>query len=589
MDDKTKKIKITQSVFFRVGVLMVSVSAIFLFAIVALYRYSFTYQEAEFTENSEVLTNQICKNIESTLKNVEQRNFNVNDIASRFSDALERSNASISSGQDSALQYIRLTNALEDWYAVSKNVNWVSVVNLNNDVIFNSRAKRLNIDAVTVISILQSNHEAVRSNYGVGVWTHGNGDSLFFLRAIFNPDTMKFCGYFIAEVENEILNPVFDGIQLQKVGNFVLYDYQQIPIYATDLQGKHLNPIRYVDQVIPDSEYVCLKRDIDYRKLSLINYINLMEKNRRFYGMFERTVLLGVIVLIFVCIFFVLILGRTAKNINVVIRQINRVSGGDFSVAEKVEGEDEIGLISEQVQDMSVRIAQLLEQVSENEKIRQSNHYRLLQARYDVLQSQVNPHFLYNVLQSINGIAQIRHDSQISEMVCRLASFFRRNLERSHTFSSLKNELDYIENYLILYQGIYEDRLCIKLEVDTKYEMVPVPTFILQPIVENSLVHGMENKIDLCTIRIYVDKKGDNLRIHVWDDGAGIPEEKLHELQNFQYQREGRPRVGINNVQERIQMLYGMQYGLDIQSEEGIYTEVTVNIPMYQDRETTGG
>ncbi|MDD3253518.1 MAG: histidine kinase [Lachnospiraceae bacterium] len=562
---------------------------IFLIAIVALYRYSFEYQEAEFTENSEVLTDQICKNIESTIKNVEQRNFNVRDIASRFSDALERSNACVPGSQEEALQYIRLTNALEDWYAVSKNVSWASIVNLNDDVIFNSKAKRLNMDSATVISILQNNHEAVRSNYGVGVWTHGNGESLFFLRAIFNPNTMKFCGYFIAEVENQILSPVFEGVQLQKVGDFVLYDYQSMPIYATNPQGKQLNPIRYIGNQKLDSGYVCLQRNIDYRKMSLVNYIDLMEKNRRFYGIFKRTVLLGVGALIFVCAFFVLTLGKTAKNINAVLRQINRISGGDFTSVEKISGGDEIGLISEQVQEMSVRIAQLLEQVGEDEKQRQSSHYRLLQARYDVLQSQVNPHFLYNVLQSINGIAQIHHDYKISEMVCRLANFFRRNLERRQTFSPLEEEMNYIENYLVLYQGIYEDRLQIQLDMDEKYGQIPVPTFILQPIVENSLIHGIENKIELCTIAIAVEAEGEKLKVHIRDNGAGIPAKQLQELRTFQYQRDGKPRVGLNNVQERLQMLYGTEYGLEIQSEEGVYTEVTVNIPMYQEEEAAGG
>ena len=138
-------------------------------------------------------------------------------------------------------------------------------------------------------------------------------------------------------------------------------------------------------------------------------------------------------------------------------------------------------------------------------------------------------------------------------------------------------ELEYSQNYLELYKDIYPDRLNIEWDVDERFLDVGIPTYILQPIVENSLVHGMEPMIGTCTIRIRVREQGGCLVISVWDDGGGIAPEKLKQLMDGM----GESRhIGIRNVQDRIQMLYGKEYGLSIRSEHHEYTEVRLTLPL---------
>ena len=189
----------------------------------------------------------------------------------------------------------------------------------------------------------------------------------------------------------------------------------------------------------------------------------------------------------------------------------------------------------------------------------------------------MNPHFLFNILQSINGIAQINGDKKVSRLICMLSKFFRGNVDRHHTSCPLSEELEYVSNYLELYKNIYPDRLDIRWNVDKSLLSVNVPTYILQPIVENSLVHGMEPSLQPCVIRISVYRAGEDLEVEVWDSGEGIKPDKLRRLNEG---KEKSKRVGIRNVQDRIHILYGESYGLSVDSEYRKFTRVKIRLPM---------
>ena len=189
----------------------------------------------------------------------------------------------------------------------------------------------------------------------------------------------------------------------------------------------------------------------------------------------------------------------------------------------------------------------------------------------------MNPHVLFNILQSINGTAQIEGDMKVSRQICLLAKFFRGNIDRSYTFCTLGEEMDYAENYLKLYMDIYQDRLMVEIHVEESLRYVKIPTYILQSIVENAVVHGMEPSLKPCTVRITVAQKGEKMYIHVWDNGVGIDTEKLLNLQTGRAQSK---RIGLRNVEERIRILYGEGYGLKIDSRQNEFTEVVLTLPV---------
>ena len=150
-------------------------------------------------------------------------------------------------------------------------------------------------------------------------------------------------------------------------------------------------------------------------------------------------------------------------------------------------------------------------------------------------------------------------------------------LDNSGKEWTVADEIDFMTNYLQLYQSIYPDRLSVKYEVDNEILPYRIPSFLLQPIIENSIVHGMEEKIGQCTIRISCTRRNGIIRFSIRDDGMGMDPERLKEVREMLYStRKG--RVGLPNVADRIRLRYGEYASFSIESEFGIGTEVTIEI-----------
>lgn len=571
--------KITNSIYSKIIALLMTVSMLFLISIAAIYQYSKQYFQIEFTNNSTILSNQICKNVESTLKAMEQRNFTSLALSNTLGEPLDKVNRSGGLGLETGFWYTQLNNSLDSCFAGSRQVNWMSITDLNNQTCITRNSKSQPLASEDILALTERYGENVRVNYGSTLWIH-SVDSIYFMRAVFNKNTLKFSGYFVAEVDQAMLDPVFANLDFKKLGNFVLYAKDGLPLYATGQIPAVFASLPDSSELAQDSKYTSVFYDVGYGNLKLVHYVNLEEKNQIFYGVFKLCLWMATAILVIIFFFSVSILGSTARDTRYLLDYLDEIAGGNFLADCPVKTEDEIGVIAGHAQKMAKRIELLLKQSAEAEKLKQQSQYQLLQARYNTLQSQVNPHFLFNILQSINSIAQIRGDTNVSELICRLASFFRSNLNRTYRFCRLQEELDFIDNYLALYQGIYGDRLNVIQTIEEGLEQACIPTYIMQPIIENSLVHGMEKKIEVCTVKIIVSSHSGNLLIQINDDGEGIPAQRLETLLHETGSDKEEKRIGLHNVHERIQLLYGKQYGLTIESQYKKGTDVTICLPL---------
>lgn len=195
----------------------------------------------------------------------------------------------------------------------------------------------------------------------------------------------------------------------------------------------------------------------------------------------------------------------------------------------------------------------------------------LMQARVDALVSQVNPHFLFNTLNTVSSL--IRFDPDTARSVLqKLSTILRRRLKFQVHFSPLKQELEFIDDYLdIEVVRFGRDKLQIRKEIDPEtFEMI-VPSMILQPLVENAIRHGIGPKVEGGTITLRAWRNNGRLAVEVMDDGVGIPEEKRHEVYES--------GIGISNVQERLKVLYGQEFSLKIDSQPGKGTAISFEIP----------
>ena len=213
------------------------------------------------------------------------------------------------------------------------------------------------------------------------------------------------------------------------------------------------------------------------------------------------------------------------------------------------------------------------------------------QAKFSELQSQINPHFLYNTLESIRGQAISDDNIKIADMTEALAKYFRYNISKESDIVTLKQEIDNIRNYIRIQQYRFEDRFEFKVYIDEQdYAMLcKMPKMSLQPIVENCVYHGLESKIAAGLISLRVEKSDKKIRIFVQDNGQGIPYEKLKFLQKqleetdgilIQSELEGHIGIALLNVNHRIKLMYGNEYGLFISSTVDLGTEVMIAIPL---------
>jgi two-component system LytT family sensor kinase len=208
-----------------------------------------------------------------------------------------------------------------------------------------------------------------------------------------------------------------------------------------------------------------------------------------------------------------------------------------------------------------------------NEKKLEEQERLLAEARLAALTSQINPHFLFNTLNSVSAL--IRTDpNQARIMVVRLSKVLRRLLRKHENFNPLREELSFIEDYLAIETMRFGEKLRFEREVaDDTLDML-VPSMLLQPLVENSIKHGLSKKVEGGTIRIRAYRTENRLHLLVEDDGVGIPEEKLATLLDR--------GIGVNNVHERLKVLFGGEYRMWVESQPGKGARIEIEVPELQ-------
>ena len=203
---------------------------------------------------------------------------------------------------------------------------------------------------------------------------------------------------------------------------------------------------------------------------------------------------------------------------------------------------------------------------------------RLNQTELALLHTQINPHFLFNTLDMIRSLADQGKTQKVSGAIAALSAFYRRSLNKGSMLSTLENELQHVNAYLEIQRLRFGDR--VRLEVDVPPDLLKVllPRVALQPIVENALLHGILNGPEKSgTIRITAREFGHDVRVTVWDDGCGMSRQRLNRL--FQ----PGSGVGLSNTNERLRLHFGSGYGLDVESVENQFTQVTIRVPAKED------
>lgn len=212
------------------------------------------------------------------------------------------------------------------------------------------------------------------------------------------------------------------------------------------------------------------------------------------------------------------------------------------------------------------------------------------QIKFSILQHQINPHFLYNTLDSVRGLAYMEGADSAAEMAGALAAFFRYSISNSDDIVMLSKELDNIKRYFIIQKYRFSNRFSLIIEIaedDMQVLSYPIPKLILQPLVENALFHGLEHRAGKGKVTILAKRTIHRLYLYIADDGVGMSDQKVREINTAIYE-ETPPEHGENgrgtgiafyNINKRIRYLYGEEYGLNVESTEGKGTQVEIVLP----------
>lgn len=265
------------------------------------------------------------------------------------------------------------------------------------------------------------------------------------------------------------------------------------------------------------------------------------------------------------------------------VDKMDKIEKGNTGITVADDRLDELGYVFKTFNRMSEEINRLINKVYKESLM-------MKDAEIKALQAQINPHFLCNTLETINWKAKLYGVDDISEMVTALSSIIDANLDRNNEkMIPIRRELDYIDNYNLLIQKRFGKKITFIKSIDDDALDYKIPKLLIQPLIENSIYHGLETKKGGGTVELIISIEEDMLLIIVADDGKGIDDETLKKLkqsleENVENQYESRTKIGIMNVHRRIKLIYGSDFGLKIFSEAGKGTTIILKLPFNEDQ-----
>ena len=367
---------------------------------------------------------------------------------------------------------------------------------------------------------------------------------------------------------------------LDQDGNIVYHPRQQ-QLY-NELQTENISLIMDADTDIVtagsgDEEKIYALSQSEITGWTIVGCMNMSEllRNSRQTRSIYVLVALGLIIVA------LLISSAIARNITLPIQRLRdsmkSVQKGNFDIEDiEVLSDNEIGSLTRSFNVMTHRIQELMEQ-----NVKEQEQKRRIELK--ALQSQINPHFLYNTLDSIIWMAEGKKNEEVVVMTASLARLLRQSISNEEELVTIGQEIEYVRSYLTIQKMRYKDKLEYEIDVDPYITHIPIIRLVLQPIVENAIYHGLKYKESKGLLRVHGYQKGENIVIDIEDDGVGMDEETLkhiYDKHKVNYHSNG---VGVYNVQQRLVFYYGKDYGIIYHSEKRKGTTASVVIPGKQE------
>jgi len=527
-----------------------------------------------------------------------------NDIYERLKDKDEIKNEDESENEDkdnssssSLDKYERITSTINTLkkYTNSRNeILGIYFESMDRKVKFFKDSSRSKESIENLVRFEEMTAKA-RQGHGKVRWyftkNTSKAEQIFLVRIVYDRDTFKEIGLMAIRINRNYFESVYNGLVNKDMKDIAVVSAENEFIVSRNNEFPFMFENDFLKS-IKTREGALFNQKHD----SLVTYVRMKDTEWKIISYIPLNVLykdinnfrLIIICICLVTVFLFTLLNRKLSNdfiipINRLVTGMKEIQKGTH-VDVEMDRDDELGFITKTFNEMSKEINHLITWIYREQITRK-------EAQLKALQSQINPHFLFNTLESINWMAMLKNVPEISETVTALSSLMEASIGRDDKLIPLREEFKYIDHYISILKKRFEDRIQLYVYVENNDILeINIPKLLIQPIIENAVYHGIGNINDVGIIRLNTFIRYGVLIIEVVDNGIGMDNESLNRLNeilaldNDTYFRlrvnEERKSIGLENVNRRIKLFYGEKYGLSINSEKNKFTKVTVSIPI---------
>lgn len=406
-------------------------------------------------------------------------------------------------------------------------------------------------------------------------------------RGLRNKRTRQMEGVFFVDLNYSSIRELCASISLgnkgyiyilDELGNIIYHPQQQL-LYS-GLKVEKIEEVLTASEesfITEDGKLYCVSKSSD-TGWSVVGVAYTSELLKNSAETIRIYIYSAILILIAALILAYILSDEITKPIKKLSRSMHEVEKGNFDyVMLETDGENEISRLSSSFNVMISEIKHLMEQNVEEQRQKRKSELMALQA-------QINPHFLYNTLDSIIWMAEWGKNKEVVLMTSSLAKLLRQSISNQNELVKVEDEVEYTRSYLTIQKMRYKDKLEYEILVEPEIMNFNVAKLILQPLVENAIYHGIKYKEGKGKILVEGFRRDQELILRITDDGIGMQPEQLEKV--FEKRRTDRKRnsVGVLNVHERIRLYYGQEYGLTFESEWGVGTKVEIHIPYEAER-----
>lgn len=394
-------------------------------------------------------------------------------------------------------------------------------------------------------------------------------------------------GVLLVDLNYSVINDICNKIKLGNKGYVFIVDANGNIVYHPEQQMINNNQkMELISQVMrtPGSSFVTSEGTNSRMytiktsqstgwKIVGVTYVDELVSNKNELQMY--TFFGGIAFLIIAVLLSIILSLRISRPIKHLESSMKEVEKGNFDIQVDIQSSNEIGHLSNRFNRMTTEIKELVIQNMKEQELKRKSELQVLQA-------QVNPHFLYNTLDSIIWMAETGKSKEVILMTASLAKLFRLSISKGQEFISIFNEIEHIKNYLTIQKMRYKSKLDFEINVDKSILPCKVIKIILQPLVENAIYHGIRNNAGKGHIQITGIRKENRILLQVIDNGIGMSPEEIHNIYQKDRTSVQGSGIGVQNVNQRIKLHFGEPYGLHFESELGKGTTVNIWLPVIE-------